>query len=79
MKDQKIVCEIEDDGVGREKAWEVEYKYKEHKSLATSIITDRIRAINKRLKEKIRLEIIDLKSETLEPLGTKVVIDIPLI
>jgi len=79
LKDQKIVCEIEDDGVGREKAWEAEYKHKEHKSLATSIILDRIQAINKKMKEKIRLEIIDLKSDLNEPLGTKVVIDIPLV
>jgi len=80
LKDQKIICEVEDDGVGREKAWETEYKTrKEHKSLATAIITDRIQAINRKMKEKIRLDIIDLKSDKNEPIGTKVVLDLPLV
>jgi tetratricopeptide (TPR) repeat protein len=79
LKDTKIHCEVEDDGVGREKAWATEFhKEKTHKSLATIIITERIRAINKRMKQKIRLNIVDLKSVQNEALGTKVVIDLPL-
>ena len=78
LEDKKVICEVEDDGVGREKAWETEYQErKTHKSLATEIITDRIQALNKKLKQKIRLHIIDLKTETNEPSGTKVVLDIP--
>lgn len=78
LKGKKIICEVEDDGVGREKAWEAEVKEKiGHKSLATEIIRDRIKTLNKKFKEKIKLEIIDLKSETMEALGTKVVLDIP--
>ncbi len=78
QKDDKIICEIEDDGVGREKAWETKYKTRTtHTSLATAIITDRIQAINKKMKQKIRLDIIDLKSGNNEPLGTKVVLDMP--
>jgi sensor histidine kinase YesM len=80
LKGDKILCEIEDDGIGREKSMETEFrKEKIHKSLATNIITERIRAINKPLKKKIRLDIIDLKSEKNEPLGTKFVIGLPLI
>jgi len=79
LKENKIHCEVEDDGVGREKAWETKYQTrKEHKSLATEIIKDRIRAINRRMKQKIKLEIIDMKSETMEVVGTKVVIDLPI-
>jgi len=78
LKGNQVICEVEDDGVGREKAWEVEYKTRrDHKSLATAIINDRIQAINKKMKQKIRLEIIDLKSEDNEPLGTKVVLGVP--
>nr|NQU94148.1 histidine kinase [Bacteroidota bacterium] len=75
---KKILCEVEDDGVGREKAWETEVTERSgHKSLATEIIKDRIKTLNKKFRQKIQLEIIDKKSETLEALGTKVVLDIP--
>lgn len=78
LENKKVICEVEDDGVGREKAWEVEYqKRKTHKSLATEIINDRIQSLNKKLKQKISLSIIDLKSDTLEPKGTRVVLNIP--
>ena len=78
LDNKKISCEIEDDGVGREKAWEVEYAKKgKHKSLATEIIHDRIKVLNKKLKQKISLDIADLKSETNEAMGTVVRIEIP--
>jgi len=75
---KKLACEIEDDGVGREKAWEVEYAKKgKHKSLATEIIRDRVKILNKKLKQKIILNITDLKSETNEAIGTMVRLDLP--
>jgi hypothetical protein len=80
LDNKKITCEIEDDGVGREKAWEAEYKKKDkHKSLATEIIRDRIKILNKKLKQKISLNITDLKSEANEVIGTMVKLDIPYI
>jgi LytS/YehU family sensor histidine kinase len=78
LENNKVICEVEDDGVGREKAWEAEYqKRKTHKSLATEIIQDRIQALNKKLKQKINLNIIDLKTDGNEPTGTRVVLNIP--
>jgi len=78
LNNKKITCEIEDDGVGREKAWEVEYsKMGKHKSLATEIILDRIKILNKKLKQKISLNILDLKSQTNETIGTMVRLDLP--
>lgn len=76
-KEDKIVCEIEDDGVGREKAWEAEYQHKTHKSLATDIISDRLQVLNKKLKQKIFLNIIDLRSDNDKPIGTMVRLDLP--
>ena len=74
----KVTCEVEDDGVGREKAWETEYTEKgKHRSLATAIINDRIAILNRRLKQKIRLDIIDKRSDTEEALGTLVKLDLP--
>ena len=73
-----MICEVEDDGVGREKAWEIEYaRRKDHQSLATTIIKERIQNLNKHLKKKIRFKFIDLKSEEDVAIGTKVVIGIP--
>jgi LytS/YehU family sensor histidine kinase len=74
----KITCEIEDDGVGREKAWETEYAKKgKHKSLANEIIRDRIKILNRKFKQKISLSITDLKSEADEAIGTMVRLDLP--
>jgi tetratricopeptide (TPR) repeat protein/predicted GH43/DUF377 family glycosyl hydrolase len=78
LEDKKVICEVEDDGVGREKAWETEYQErKTHKSLATEIITDRIQSLNNKLKQKIKLNIIDLKSDDNESSGTKVILNLP--
>ena len=78
LENKKLSCEIEDDGVGREKAWEVEYAKKgKHKSLATEIIRDRIIILNKKLKQKINLSIIDKLSETEQPTGTVIRLDLP--
>ena len=79
LSNNMISCEVEDDGVGREKAWEAEYRTrKDHKSLATSIIMDRIQVVNKKLKQKIKLDIIDLRSNNNEIVGTKVVLVLPV-
>ena len=78
LKDKKILCEVEDDGIGREKAWETEARERTgHKSLATEIIRDRIVNLNKKFKQKIKLEIIDKLSENQEATGTKVLLDLP--
>ena len=78
LEGKTILCEVEDDGVGREKAREAEYSERPgHKSLATEIIRDRIKVLNKKFKQKIQLEIIDKRSETKEATGTKVMIDLP--
>jgi hypothetical protein len=78
MNEQTLVYEVEDDGIGREKAQEIQLKFnKDHKSLATGITQERIKVLNKKLKHKITLEIIDLKNEKGEPTGTRVMFDIP--
>ena len=78
LKDKIILCEVEDNGVGRKKARETEInKRKGQKSLTTAIINDRIKTLNKKLKQKIRLRVIDKISNNYEALGTKVLIDLP--
>lgn len=74
-----LIFEVEDDGIGRQMAREILLKRdKEHKSLATLITRERIRVMNKKLKQKISLKIIDLKNELSEATGTRVVFEIPV-
>lgn len=73
-----LVFEIEDDGIGRQMAQEILLKHdKDHKSLATYITRERIRILNKKLTQKISLNIIDLKNDLAEAMGTRVVFKIP--
>ncbi|MFO7613581.1 MAG: hypothetical protein R6W71_02980, partial [Bacteroidales bacterium] len=75
----RVILEVEDDGVGREKAQEILQKQdKDHKSLATAITMERIAILNRKLKRKITLEIIDLKDEQGEAKGTRVVFGVPV-
>ena len=79
QKKDYFILEIEDNGVGRSRAKELEKaQRKDHKSMATTITVDRLDALNKKLKQKIRFKIIDLKYNTGKSAGTKVVFEIPL-
>jgi hypothetical protein len=78
LENKTLICEVEDDGVGRKKSSEIKSKIgKKHQSMATDIIQDRIQTLNKKLKQRIKLEIIDKLSETSESLGTRVVLRLP--
>jgi hypothetical protein len=79
LEDGLIRFEVEDDGVGREKAHEIENRqHSNHRSMSTSITRERLHALNRKLKKKkIRMEIIDLKDSAGEACGTKVTFGIP--
>jgi len=74
-----IFFELIDNGIGRAAAQSLN---KDNvfvpNSLATQIINDRIKAINKYAKEEISYEIIDLKDKGGKASGTHVIIKIPL-
>jgi sensor histidine kinase YesM len=75
-----IRFEVEDDGVGREKAKEIELKQKRiHRSMSTSITQERLIKLNKKLKHKIKMEITDLKDELGVARGTMVSFGIPVV
>ncbi|GAB4404734.1 MAG: hypothetical protein OHK0053_30330 [Microscillaceae bacterium] len=74
---QRLICEIEDNGIGREKAAEIRKKRANlHQSFATSATQNRLDLLNFGKLEKILLLIEDLKAEDDTPLGTKVRLDI---
>jgi tetratricopeptide (TPR) repeat protein len=79
LKEDMFLLEIEDNGVGREKAREINrMNSSRHLSVATNITADRIALLNKNSKKKITMEIIDLKNERNEGTGTKVVFCFPV-
>jgi ligand-binding sensor domain-containing protein len=78
INDNLLVCEIIDDGVGREKAKEINLeKRKGHKSSAMLITKERLDQISKEAGIESGFKIHDLKDENNIPSGTKVIITIP--
>jgi tetratricopeptide (TPR) repeat protein len=67
---------IEDNGVGREKAGQIEKK-KQHQSLAIDITKERLEVLSGKFKQKYILNLIDLQDENNLPRGTRVNIFIP--
>ncbi|HMU46864.1 MAG TPA: two-component regulator propeller domain-containing protein [Chitinophagaceae bacterium] len=78
-KNNKLVCVIEDNGIGREKAEEIKtQKPGNHKrSMGMQITRDRIDLINKLNNTDTSVQIIDLKDENGNPAGTRVELVIP--
>lgn len=80
--EQSILCIIEDNGIGREKAMALQkenYKYQYHKSKGTLITEQRLRLLHKSLGAQPAVKIIDLKDElTGLATGTRVEVLIPI-
>jgi ligand-binding sensor domain-containing protein len=77
--DDTLICEISDNGVGREKAKEIKERQRsEHESFAIGAIKKRFEILEKHFNGKLGFEYVDLKNED-EILGTKVIIRIPII
>lgn len=72
-----LYIEIVDDGIGRESA--LKKTTKDHKSFATEITNQRIKSIKKTYKREILFDIIDLKNNNNNPVGTKVIFKLPLL
>jgi ligand-binding sensor domain-containing protein len=74
--EDKMVCIIEDNGIGRQRA--AQYKTREHieyQSRGMSLTADRIRLINAVHGDSIRTEVIDLQDEQGRATGTRVIIE----
>lgn len=78
-ENEVLVIEVEDNGIGRQKAAELYHKDKrDYKSMATELTRQRIAALNRGKRRKITFNIIDQKNELGEAKGTKVVFRFPL-
>ncbi len=80
IKDNFLVCVIEDNGIGRDKAREITHSIpgKKHKSLGMKITEDRLRILNDLNNSTLSVNIIDLKDEKGMALGTRVELFVPL-
>lgn len=79
LNETMLVCEIEDNGVGREKAKEMKSKSAtSRKSLGMKLTEDRLALLNKHAELNASIEIIDLVMENGDAGGTKVIIKIPV-
>jgi ligand-binding sensor domain-containing protein/putative methionine-R-sulfoxide reductase with GAF domain len=73
-----LQCEIEDNGVGRDKARELKSKSAtSRKSLGMKLTEDRIALLNQHAEMNASIDIIDLK-ESGESVGTRVILKIPV-
>lgn len=78
LNDDLILIEVEDDGIGINKAMELQKEgQKSHISLATKISKERLENLNKLEKGKISMDIVDLANIDKSQHGTKVTFKIP--
>jgi ligand-binding sensor domain-containing protein/putative methionine-R-sulfoxide reductase with GAF domain len=76
--DSMLQCIIEDNGIGREKAKTLKSKTAtSRKSLGMQLTENRLNLLNKHAELNASIQIIDLENST-EPLGTRVVLKIPV-
>lgn len=76
--EKHLFCEIEDNGIGREKAKELnEKRTKKHESTAMKATMERLEILNRNSDVKLSVEVEDLKDINGMALGTKVNIYIP--
>jgi putative methionine-R-sulfoxide reductase with GAF domain len=79
MSGSSLQCVIKDNGVGREKANELRSKsVTTKKSLGMKLTEDRLALLNKHAQRNASINIIDLKDERGEALGTQVILLIPI-
>ncbi len=76
-KGDKVLCIIQDNGIGRKRAQQIAAKRKGHKSTGLSNTAERLDLISRLYGKKISLKIIDLYDENNEPAGTRVEILFP--
>lgn len=75
-KEKILICEVEDDGVGRN--FSKAEKNITHQSMAMDIIRNRLDTMNAMASERMKLLIVDKKNDIGEPAGTKVVLEMPV-
>ena len=80
LENEYILCTIEDNGIGREAAYERRNKSdNNHNSLGTQIVSSRLDLVNALYGTSLKTIYTDLMNENGEPAGTRVEIQIPIL
>lgn len=77
VEKNKLVCSIEDNGIGRKRSTELK-RTQNHTSTGMKNVEERIALLNSTTREKISVEIIDLVNEEGHATGTRVVLYFPV-
>ena len=78
IQSNNLLFQIEDNGVGRQKALELKSLYRrEHKSKGMELLSKRFSLMSKEYNTEIKTDIKDLSANNGEPLGTLVEITVP--
>ncbi len=73
-----LVCVVDDNGVGRRQAALFESKHaKQNRSFGVQITCERLQILSKQMKRNYYYEVIDKVDDLNEPIGTKVIFNIP--
>jgi LytS/YehU family sensor histidine kinase len=78
MSDKRILCSIEDNGIGRVEA-EKYASAKAHKSLGSKITMQRLQLLKSMYGQQLGIVYVDLKDSLGAPIGTKVELAIPIL
>jgi len=79
LESEYILCTIEDNGIGREAAFEKKKKSdNNHNSLGTQIVSSRLDLVNSLYGTTLKTIYTDLRNQNGEPAGTRVEIQIPI-
>lgn len=83
LDDDNILCVVEDNGIGREKARQIRQQdpnYQNHRSRGTNITEKRLQILHHSKSQNVFVKTIDLQNaRTKEPRGTRVEIQIPIV
>ncbi|HEY4787892.1 MAG TPA: two-component regulator propeller domain-containing protein [Bacteroidales bacterium] len=79
MTERTLICEITDDGIGRDKARELKnISSAEHRSSAIAITEERLKQLGRDLNQDAGVNITDLKDGQGNACGTKVIMKVPI-
>jgi tetratricopeptide (TPR) repeat protein len=76
-KNGRLVCMIDDNGIGRERSSVLKTSVPDHGSRGMDITMHRIEAINKMYNSSISVQFTDMKDEAGNPSGTSVKVELP--
>jgi two-component system LytT family sensor kinase len=82
LDEDTILCVIEDNGIGRDKARErneKDIRYRHHRSRGTFITETRLKLLNDSKENQVFVNTVDLKDDDGNALGTRVEVQIPVV